>query len=81
MDTVSFKPETMPNMPSDEDEGVADMDARLVGIQLTGDTMLVDNFDSVDDKQDAAIISPDGSVGDAEPELLADDCMWSRTPE
>ncbi len=66
----------MANISSDEDEGVADLDAHFVGMQLTGDAMLVDNFEDIDEKQDVAIISPDGSVDEPEPDLLADDCMF-----
>lgn len=58
----------------DEDEAVADMDARFVGMQLTGDAMLVDHYDDVDEKQDVAIISPDGSLNEPEAEPMADDC-------
>ena len=61
----------------DEDEGVADLDSRLFGVQLTGDAMLVDHLEELDEKQDVAIISPDGSVDESELEPLADDCMWS----
>ncbi len=66
----------MANNPSDEDEGVADLDSRLVGMQLTGDAMLVDHLEEVDEKQEVAVISPDGSVDDSDLEPLADDCMF-----
>jgi len=65
----------MANNPNDEDEGVADLDSRLVGMQLTGDAMLVDHLEELDEKQEVAIISPDGSVDESELEPLADDCM------
>lgn len=66
----------MANNSGDEDEGVADLDSRLVGMQLTGDAMLVDHLEELDEKQDVAIISPDGSVDESELEPLADDCMF-----
>jgi hypothetical protein len=66
----------MANNPSDEDEGVADLDSRLIGMQLTGDAMLVDHLEEVDEKQEVAVISPDGSVDDSDLEQLADDCMF-----
>ena len=70
----------MANNPSDEDEGVADLDAGVLGLQLTGDAMLLDNFDDIDEKQDVAIISPDGSVDESELDPLADDCtLYSVT--
>ena len=36
--------------------------------------MLIDDYDPIDEKPDVAIITPDESVGEPEPEPLADDC-------
>lgn len=69
----------MATNPGAEDEGVADLDSRLVGMQLTGDAMLVDHLEELDEKQDVAIISPEGSVDESELEPLADDCTFDLT--
>lgn len=39
-----------------------------------GGDMLIDDIDPVDEKADVAIITPEDSAEDTEPELQADDC-------
>lgn len=39
-----------------------------------GGDMLIDDIDPIDEKPDVAIITPDDSTEDAEPEPQADDC-------
>ncbi len=53
----------------------ADLSAPMGELQMgEGGDMLIDDIDPVDEKPDVAIITPDDSVEDAEPELQADDC-------
>ena len=59
----------------------ADLSARMGELQMgEGGDMLIDDIDPVDEKVDVAIITPDGSIEDAEPELQADDCMVASHP-
>ena len=54
---------------------VADLKPRMGALQIgAGDDMIMDAYDVVDEKQDVAIITPEGSSD--EPELIsqADDC-------
>ena len=44
-------------------------------MQIEPGDMLLDDYDVVDEKQDVAIITPDDSVDEPDPEPLADDCM------
>ena len=54
----------------------ADLSAHLGELQMgEGGEMLIDDIDPVDEKPDVAIITPDDSAEDAEPELQADDCI------
>ena len=48
-------------------------------MQIGGGDMLIDDYDVVDEKQDVAIITPDDSIDEPEPEPLADDCTSSST--
>ena len=58
---------------------VADLKTRLGDLQMGGGgEMLLDDYDVVDEKPDVAIITPDESVEEPEPELLADDCKFLR---
>ena len=59
----------------------ADLSAQLGELQMgeNGD-MLIDELDPVDEKTDVAIITPEESVEDAEPELRADDCTICLPP-
>ena len=43
-------------------------------IQIASGDMLIDDYDVVDEKPDVAIITPDESVDEPEPEPLATDC-------
>ena len=65
------------NMESDDREGaVADLKTQLGEMQIGGGgEMLIDNYDVVDEKQEAAIITPDDSVEEADP--LANDCTFT----
>lgn len=44
-------------------------------MQIEPGDMLIDDYDVVDEKQDVAIITPDDSADEPDPEPLADDCM------
>lgn len=59
-------------------EGVeADLSVPMDELQMgEGGDMLIDDIDPVDEKPDVAIITPDDSTEDAEPELQADDCTF-----
>ena len=60
-------------------EAVADLKAQLGALQIGGGgDMLIDEYDVVDDKLDVAIITPEGSLDEPEPEPLADDCMFAE---
>ena len=54
---------------------MANLDAYMGQMQIDSGDMLIDDYDVVDEKQDVAIITPDESVDEPEPEPLADDCM------
>jgi hypothetical protein len=57
-------------------EAVADLKTQLGALQIGGGgDMLIDEYDVVDEKPDVAIITPEGSLDESEPEPLADDCM------
>lgn len=57
---------------------VADLKTQLGVLQIGGGgDMLIDEYDVVDEKPEVAIITPDGSIDDPEPESLADDCTFS----
>ena len=54
----------------------ADLSAHLGELQMgESGEMLIDDIDPVDEKPDVAIITPDDSAEDVEPELQADDCI------
>ncbi|KAI9707767.1 MAG: hypothetical protein M1836_000729 [Candelina mexicana] len=55
------------------DDEMAPLLANVPYLQLTTGDMLVDDYDQTDEKQDVAIISPDDSLNEPEPEPLADD--------
>lgn len=54
---------------------MADLDNYMGCMQIEPGDMLIDDYDVVDEKQEVAIITPDDSVDEADPEPLADDCM------
>ena len=59
-------------------EAVADLKTRLGTLQIGGGgDMLIDEYDVVDEKPDVAIITPDGSLDETEPEPQADDCEFT----
>lgn len=63
-------------------EAVADLKTQLGDLQIGGGgDMLIDDYDLVDEKPDVAIITPDGSSEEPEPEVLADDCIYSQTSQ
>ena len=64
--------------PNAGNEAVADLNTRLASLQTGDGDMLIDEYDAVDEKQDVAIITPDDSVDEPEPEPLADDCTWAE---
>ena len=56
-------------------EAVADLKTQLGALQIGGGgDMLIDEYDVVDEKPNVAIITPEGSLDEPEPEPLADDC-------
>ncbi|KAL6722165.1 ubiquitin-specific protease ubp15 [Lecanora helva] len=56
-----------------ETKAVADLNARVGDLQMEGGDMLLDDYDPVDDKPDVAIITPEDSAEEKEPETLAND--------
>jgi len=57
------------------DGAVADLNAHLGDLQMGGaGKMLIDEYDPVDEKPDAAVINPDDPSDGPESETLADDC-------
>ena len=64
-------------MESDDREGaVADLKTQLGEMQIGGGgDMLIDHHDIVDEKQNVALITPDGSVEELDP--LANDCTFT----
>ena len=76
MDPVSNNLDNGAMDPKDGSEQVADLDTRLGGLQMGGGgDMLIDDYDVVDEKPDVAIITPDDSLEEQEPEIRADDCI------
>lgn len=60
----------------DESEAVTDLNVHLGDLQMGGgNDMLIDEYDPVDGKPDVAIITPDDSMKEPEPEVLANDCI------
>lgn len=47
--------------------------------QISGGDMLIDDYDTIDEKQDVAIITPVDSPEEPDPEPLADDCELQQT--
>lgn len=76
MDPVSHDLDNAPMDSSVGDEDVADLNAHMGEMQMGGGgEMLIDEYDAVDEKPEVAIINPDESTDEPEPEPLADDCM------
>lgn len=76
MDPVSTNLDNGAMDSEDGSEAVADLDTRLGDLQMGGGgDMLIDDFDVVDEKPDVAIITPDDSPEEQEPEIRADDCI------
>lgn len=81
MDPVSTNLDDGTMEPDDGSEAVADLKTQLGDLQIGGGgDMLIDDYDPVDEKPDVAIITPDGSSEEPEPEVLADDCILPKTP-
>lgn len=77
MDPVSTNLDNEAMDPEDETETVADLSTHLGGLQMGGGgDMLIDDYDPVDEKPDVAIITPDDSAEEKEPEVLADNCNF-----
>ena len=76
MDPVSTNLDNGAMDSEDGSEAVADLDTRLGKLQMGGGgDMLIDDYDVVDEKPDAATITPDDSLEEQEPEVRADDCI------
>ena len=81
MDPVSTNLDNAAMGSEDGDDPVADLETQLGHLQIGGGgDMLIDDYDPVDEKQDVAIITPDESPEEREPELLADDCIFPQSP-
>lgn len=75
MDPVSTNTDYDVMDSEDEREAVADLNTHLGDLQMGGGgDMLIDDYDPVDEKPDVAIITPDDSTEEKEPEILASDC-------
>lgn len=82
MDPVSRNLDNAVMDSPDGDEAVADLKTRLGDIQMGGDgEMLIDEYDAVDDKPEVAIITPDDSAVESEPEPFANDCILPQVLE
>ena len=76
MDPVSTNLDNGAMDSRDGTEEVADLDTRLGELQMGGGgDMLIDDYDVVDEKPDVAIITPDDSLEEQEPDIRADDCI------
>lgn len=63
-----------------EKEATADLQTQMGDMQIGGgEDMLMDDYDNLDDKQDGALITPEGST-DEPTEPLADDCTLNTLP-
>lgn len=61
----------------DGSEAVTDLNTHLGDLQMGGgNDMLIDEYDPVDEKPDVAIVTPDDSTNETEPEVLANDCIY-----
>ena len=59
---------------------VTDLNAHMGDLQMGGGgEMLIDDYDPVDEKPDVAIITPEDSAEEKEPEALANDCTDAQT--
>ena len=80
MDPVSTNLDNGAMDSEDRSEAVADLGTRLGKLQMGGGgDMLIDDYDVVDEKPDVAIITPDDSTEEQEPEIRADDCISPET--
>ena len=81
MDPVSTKPDNTTMGPDDGNEAMTDLKTRLGDLQMGGGgDMLIDDYDPVDEKPDVAIITPEDSAEEKEPEILATDCRHESVP-
>ena len=82
MDPVSTATD-LDNTTMDSEDGsdpVADLKTQLGHLQIGGGgEMLIDDFDPVDEIPDVAIITPDESSEERDPEPQADDCIISQS--
>ena len=61
----------------DRTNTVANLKTQLGHLQIGGGgEMLIDDYDPVDEKPDVAIITPDESSEERDPEPQADDCIF-----
>jgi len=79
MDPVSNNLDDATMEAGGESGAVADLKTHLGDLQIgAGGDMLMDEYDPVDEKPDVAIITPDESSEEPEPEVLADDCTFPK---
>lgn len=61
----------------DGKEAVADLKSQLGALQIGGARdMPMDDYNAIDEKQDIATITLNGSIEEPEPDPLADDCRF-----
>ena len=76
MDPVSNNTDHDTMGSEDRSETVANLNSHLDDLQIGGGgDMLIDEYDPVNEKPDVAIITPEDSSEEKEPEILATDCM------
>ena len=76
MDPVSTDLDNGSIKPDDGSEAVADLTTRLGELQMGGGgDMLIDDYDVVDEKPDAATMTQDDAPEEQGPDVRADDCM------
>ena len=75
MDAVSTGLDNGAKEPEEGNRAMTDLKAQLGDVQIGGGgDMLIDDYDVVDEKPDFAIITPEESSEEPEPDPLADDC-------
>lgn len=76
MDPVSRDLDRETGHPWPERGATADLQTQMGDMQIAGgEDMLLDDYDVIDEKQDVAEITPEGST-DEPTEPLADDCAY-----
>ena len=74
MDPVSIDAACDTMDPRVKNVTVTDLNAHMGDLQMGGGDMLIDDYDPVDEKPEVAIITPEDSAEEKEPETLASDC-------